>query len=322
MGVAAHTRMTASVSVKTLLDNHGPKLGLEWVAGRLGEERLILLGEAKAGGSLVGYLNFIHPYVIQVLGTSELHYLQELAKNSRADAIRQLFSDKTALVLITDGLRVPDDLKEQAERMHTPLLGSPLPSHDVVENLQYYLGNLFAEKITLHGVFMEVMGIGTLITGASSIGKSELALELVTRGHRLIADDAPEFAHVAPDTLIGTCPEPLQSFLEVRGLGILNVRAMFGDTAIKANKYLRLIIHLERMSEKRLQEIDRLQGDRRTRKVLDVEIPEITLPVAPGRNLAVLVEAAVRNHILKLKGYDAAVDFIKHQQRHIRQGSS
>lgn len=309
--------MTASVSVKTLFENHRAKLGLEWVAGRTGEERLVRLDETKAGGSLIGHLNFIHPYVVQVLGTPELRYLQELAKNSRADAVRQLFSDKTALVLITDGLHAPNDLKEQAERMDTPLLSSPLPSHDVVDNLQYYLGNLFAEKITLHGVFMEVMGIGTLITGASSIGKSELALELVTRGHRLIADDAPEFAHIAPDTLLGTCPEPLQSFLEVRGLGILNVRAMFGDTAIKTNKYLRLVIHLARMSEKRLQEIDRLQGNRCTRKVLGVEIPEITLPVAPGRNLAVLVEAAVRNHILKLKGYDAAADFIKRQQRHI-----
>ncbi len=309
--------MTASVSVKTLFENHRAKLGLEWVAGRLGEERLVQLDETKAGGSLIGHLNFIHPYVVQVLGTSELHYLQGLAKNSRADAVHQLFSDKTALVLITDGLRVPSDLKEQAEQMDTPLISSPMPSHDVVDNLQYYLGSLFAEKITLHGVFMEVMGIGTLITGASSIGKSELALELVTRGHRLIADDAPEFAHIAPDTLLGTCPEPLQSFLEVRGLGILNVRAMFGDTAIKTNKYLRLIIHLERMNEKRLQEIDRLQGNRRTRNVLGVEIPEITLPVAPGRSLAVLVEAAVRNHILKLKGYDAATDFIKQQQRHI-----
>lgn len=309
--------MTASVSVKALFESHRAKLGLEWVAGRPGEERLVQLDETKAGGSLIGHLNFIHPYVVQVLGTSELHYLQGLAKNSRADAVRQLFSDKTALVLITDGLRVPGDLKEQAEWTNTPLIGSPLPSHDVVDNLQYYLGSLFAEKVTLHGVFMEVMGIGTLITGASSIGKSELALELVTRGHRLIADDAPEFAHVAPDTLLGSCPEPLQSFLEVRGLGILNVRAMFGDTAIKTNKYLRLIIHLERMNEKRLQEIDRLQGNRRTRNVLGVEIPEITLPVAPGRSLAVLVEAAVRNHILKLKGYDAATDFIKRQQRYI-----
>lgn len=310
--------MTASVSVQTLFEDHKAKLRLEWIAGRSGAERLVQSNEKhQVGASLIGHLNFIHPYVVQVLGNPELRYLRRLAKNSRADAIRQLVSDKTALVLVTDGLKVPDDLKEAAERAGMPLLGSPLSSHEVMEHLQYYLGNLFAEKITLHGVFMEVMGVGTLITGASSIGKSELALELITRGHRLIADDAPEFAQVTPDALIGTCPEPLQSFLEVRGLGLLNVRAMFGDSAIKTSKYLRLIIHLERMSGKRMQEIDRLQGNRRSRKILDVEIPEITLPVAPGRNLAVLVEAAVRNHILQLKGYDATTDFIERQRRYI-----
>lgn len=310
--------MIASVSVQTLFEDHKAKLRLEWIAGRSGAERLVQSDEEhKVGASLIGHLNFIHPYVVQVLGNPELHYLRRLAKNSRADAIRQLLSDKTALVLVTDGLKVPDDLKQEAERAGMPLFGSPLSSHEVVDHLQYYLGNLFAEKITLHGVFMEVMGIGTLITGASSIGKSELALELITRGHRLIADDAPEFAQVTPDALIGTCPEPLQSFLEVRGLGLLNVRAMFGDSAIKTSKYLRLIIHLERMSGKRMQEIDRLQGNHRSRKILDVEIPEITLPVAPGRNLAVLVEAAVRNHILKLKGYDATTDFIERQRRYI-----
>lgn len=310
--------MTASVAVKTLYENHQAKLGLEWVAGRAGEGRLIQSDEThKAGASLIGHLNFIHPYVVQVLGAPELRYLRKQAKNSRADAVNQLFSAKTALVLIADGLKAPEDLRQKAEEMGTPVIGSPLPSHDLMDNLQYYLGNLFAEKVTLHGVFMEVMGIGTLITGASSIGKSELALELVTRGHRLIADDAPEFAHIAPDTLLGTCPEPLQSFLEVRGLGLLNVRAMFGDSAIKTNKYLRLVVHLERMSGKRLREIDRLQGDRRSRRILDVEIPQITLPVAPGRNLAVLVEAAVRSHILKLKGYDAAADFIQRQKGYI-----
>ena len=149
------------------------------------------------------------------------------------------------------------------------------------------------EKITLHGVFMEVMGTGVLITGHSSIGKSELALELLTRGHRLIADDATEFARTAPDTLNGTCPEMLRDFLEVRGLGILNVRAMFGASSIKQSRNLRLMVVLQDIED--AEKMDRLHGSKRIRTIQDVDIPEITLPVGPGKNLAVLLEVAVRN---------------------------
>jgi HPr kinase/phosphorylase len=314
--------MSAAVSARSLFETYAAKLDLRWVAGQSGEGRLIRPSDNQpAGMSLIGHLNFIHPNLVQVLGVSELRYLRGLGKNSRQDALQRLFSDRAALVLVTDGLRVPSDLREQADRSGIPLFSTGLPSNSVIENLQYHLAHLLAEKQILHGVFMEVMGIGVLITGEASVGKSELALELITRGHRLIADDAPEFAHIAPDVLSGTCPEPLQSFLEVRGLGVLNIRAMFGDSAVKVNKYLRLIVHLKPMTEGELAGIDRLQGSRRTRQVLGVDVAEITLPVAPGRNLAVLVEAAVRNHILKLKGYDAAADFMKRQQRYIASDS-
>ena len=161
------------------------------------------------------------------------------------------------------------------------------------------------------------MGTGVLITGDSSIGKSELALELLTRGHRLIADDATEFSRIAPDTLNGTCPEMLRDFLEVRGLGILNVRAMFGDSAIKQSRNLRLIIVLQDLED--AVKIDRLHGSRQIRVIQDVEIPEVTLPVGPGRNLAVLLEAAVRNHILISKGYDASEAFIERQKLRLEQ---
>ena len=177
--------------------------------------------------------------------------------------------------------------------------------------MQHYLTNYFADKITLHGVFMEVMGTGVLITGDSSIGKSELALELITRGHRLIADDATEFSRVSPDTLLGSCPEMLRDFLEVRGLGILNIRAMFGSRAIKQHRNLRLIIVLQQLAD--ATKMDRLHGS----KIQEVNIPEITLPVWPGRNLAVLLEAAVRNHILNTKGYDASKAFIDRQKRRL-----
>ncbi|MCA1804160.1 MAG: HPr(Ser) kinase/phosphatase [Xanthomonadaceae bacterium] len=203
-----------------------------------------------------------------------------------------------------------------------PIWSSTRPSQYLVEHLQYHLGNLLAKKTTLHGVFMEIMGVGVLIAGDASIGKSELALELVARGHRLVADDAPEFARLAPDILNGRCPPMLEDFLEVRGLGILNIRSMFGDSAIKQNRNLRLIIRLEDMSDSQIRSIDRLQGSRATRTILGVDIPEITLPVAPGRNLAVLAEAAVRNHLLFLKGRDASAEFIARQTHFMDNASS
>src|SRR5690606_5808229 len=186
--------------------------------------------------------------------------------------------------------------------------------------LQYHISRALAPTTTMHGVFMEVYSIGVLITGDAGSGKSELALELITRGHRLIADDAPQFTLIAPDVIDGTCPELLQDCLEVRGLGILNVREMFGDTAIKRNKYLRLVVHLQRLDGNiNEQTIDRLRGDASSRQLLDVEVPMLTIPVAPGRNIAVLVEAAARNHILRLKGYDPAQTFIDRQAHQIRQ---
>ena len=163
----------------------------------------------------------------------------------------------------------------------------------------------------MHGVFMEIYSIGVLITGESGSGKSELALELVTRGHRLVADDAPEFTQIAPDVLDGTCPELLQDMLELRGLGVLNIRQMFGDTAIKRNKYLRLIVHLGKPTLEALQDgMERLTGDISNRRLLDLDVPMITLPVVAGRNLAVLAEAATRMHILRSKGLDAATAFM------------
>ena len=161
------------------------------------------------------------------------------------------------------------------------------------------------------------MGIGVLLTGSSGIGKSELALELLSRGHRLIADDSPEFFLAEPEIISGGCPPALQDFLEVRGLGILNIRTMFGDSAMRETKYLRLIIHLQSFTDDELQNIDRLRGSHQRKTILDVHIPQITIPVAPGRNMAVIVEVAIRNHILAMKGYNAAEDFILKQQQFI-----
>ncbi|MEJ2345127.1 MAG: HPr(Ser) kinase/phosphatase [Gammaproteobacteria bacterium] len=314
--------MTEPITARRMFDSLQLRLGLTWAGGKSGGERTVNpLGVDETGTTLVGHLNFIHPSRVQVLGESEIEYLHSLDPNSYNDAIRRLFSSTTAVVLIADARPVPEEFFATADENNIPLFASQLDSNLLITNLQYFLSHLLAEKITLHGVFMEVMGLGVLLSGEASIGKSELALELITRGHRLIADDAPEFSRAAPDLVSGTCPDVLREFLEVRGLGIINVRAMFGDSAIKSSKYLRLVIRLENMSDEQLRDIDRLQGNRRTRRVLGVEIPELTLPVAPGRNLAVLVETAVRNHVLSLKGYEAYRDFMKRQSKMLNRGA-
>ncbi|MGB5261072.1 MAG: HPr(Ser) kinase/phosphatase [Gammaproteobacteria bacterium] len=310
--------MTTTLDTKTLFAALQHKLGLRWISGKELQDNPIHSSEDDSTEtSLVGHLNLISQHRIQILGTKELDYLDNLKKNSRNDAINQLFSDTSRLVIVTRNLGAPEYLCSAARERATPILSASAQSEDAIEILHHYLTSYFAENITLHGVFMEVMGTGVLITGDSSIGKSEVALELLTRGHRLIADDAPEFTRTAPDTLNGTCPEMLRDFLEVRGLGILNVRSMFGASAIKQNRNLRLIIVLKESEQ--LTEIDRLHGSRHMRMIQNVDIPEVTLPVGPGRNLAVLLEAAVRNHILISKGYDASEAFIERQKRRLEQ---
>ena len=310
--------MSTTLEIQTLFRAQQKKLGLVWITGEQHQEKQIHSSKDDSPEtSLVGHLNLIIQHRIQIIGKREMDYLDSLQQNSRTDALAQLFSGLSTLIVMANRLPAPDDLKDMAAASVTPLLSSNLPSQETIENLQHYLVSYFSEKITLHGVFMEVMGTGVLITGDSSIGKSELALELITRGHRLIADDATEFSRVAPDTLLGSCPEMLRDFLEVRGLGILNIRAMFGASAIKQHRNMRLIIILQELED--ATRMDRLHGSKQLRKIQDVDIPEVTLPVGPGRNLAVLLEAAVRNHILNTKGYDASQAFIDRQKRRLEE---
>ncbi|MCC6202661.1 MAG: HPr(Ser) kinase/phosphatase [Gammaproteobacteria bacterium] len=327
------------MQVSQLFETQRERLRLEWVAGLSGgtrkivatalvdEDRWLAASEAALAGerqrrdsggaekSLVGHLNLIHPNQVQILGPSELRYLGALRSISRRDALEQLLAQQPCCVIVGDGQPVPEPLMDLCDQAAQPLFVSPLSSNRLTDLLHHFLTGHFAEIVTLHGVYLEVATIGVLLTGPAGVGKSELALELITRGHRLIADDAPQFFRIAPEIVNGACPEALQDFLEVRGIGILNVRQLFGDGAIKKNKYLRLIIRLEPATPANMEQLNRFEGSYRDREILDVQIPEITLPVAPGRNLAVLVECAARNHILKLGGYRAAQDFAERQQR-------
>lgn len=295
-------------------------MALRWIAGMRGETRLLEPGESQARRpSLVGYLNVIYPNQLQIIGTEELHYLDGLDSRQRWETVQKIMTQRPAALIITKDQSVPADLREAAEETDTPLWLSGKRGHELLTWLQYHLARSLARRITLHGVFLEVYSIGVLITGESGSGKSELALELVSRGHRLVADDATEFTLIAPDVIDGSCPDLLRDLLEVRGLGVLNVREMFGHTAVKPSKYLRLIVHLKPLREGESGDaMTRLTGDTGHRQVLDVPIPLITIPVAPGRNLAVLAEAAVRSHMLKSTGIDPAQTFIDRQAHQLQ----
>lgn len=310
------------LTARELFDRVGSRLSLRWVAGQRGESRAIVPAEKRARRpSLVGYLNIIYPNKIQIVGSEELAWLDGLDARQRWEMIQKIVGFEPTALIVTKDQAVPADLRDAANETDTPVWVSSQRGHELLTYLQYHLARMLARRVTLHGVLMEVYSIGVLITGESGSGKSELALELITRGHRLVADDAPEFLQIAPDVIDGTCPEMLQDLLEVRGLGILNVREMFGHTAVKPSKYLRLIVHLATTPREQPLEqtgLERIYGANSYREVLDTRIPMTTIPVAPGRNLAVLVEAAVRNHVLKTKGIDPAQTFLDRQAHQMR----
>ncbi len=319
--------MNASISARDLFDQQQERLGLRWIAGQRGEHRVLEAVETVARRpSLAGYLNIIYPNKVQILGTEELAWLDALDARQRWETIEKMIQFRPLAMVISKGQPCPEDLRAAAEESDTPLWASPRRGHELFNHLQYHLARKLAPRLTVHGVFMEIYSIGVLITGDSGAGKSELALELVTRGHRLVADDAPEFTQIAPDVLDGACPDLLQDLLELRGLGILNVRQMFGDTAVKRNKYLRLIVHLTRPHLEPQATggmgMERLVGDLGSRRLLDLDVPMITLPVMPGRNLAVLTEAAARGHILRIKGVDPAAAFMARHSHFLERSES
>jgi len=312
------------LTARELFDKISQRLSLRWVAGQRGESRAIVPAEKQPRRpSLAGYLNIIYPNKIQIVGSEELSWLDSLDSRLRWEMVEKIMGFSPTALIVTKDQAVPADLRDAANESGTPMWVSSQRGHELLTYLQYHLARMLARRVTLHGVLMEVYSIGVLITGESGSGKSELALELITRGHRLVADDAPEFIQIAPDVIDGTCPEMLQDLLEVRGLGILNVREMFGQTAVKPSKYLRLIVHLDPLPREQPIEqggLERIYGANSYREILDTKIPQATIPVAPGRNLAVLVEAAARNFVLKQRGIDSMQEFIKrHDQQLLEQ---
>src|SRR5438128_8057525 len=294
------------VNVARLHDDNREALSLAWIAGR--EGGTAVRREAARAASLIGHLNLTHPNSIQVVGAYEAGTL--------AGFVERLFEFAPAAVIIADGVTPPPQLLEAAARTHTPLFTSPLPAARVIDKLARYLAKALAESTERHGVFMDVLGLGVLITGESGEGKSELGLELISRGHGLVADDIVEISRIAANTLDGRCPPMLKDFLEVRGLGLLNIRTIFGETAVRPKMKLKLVTHLERPHAGG-RDSERLPLADMSEDVLGIVVRKVVIPVAAGRNLAVLIEAAVRNHILQLRGVNSMAEFMARQKKEL-----
>ncbi|MDK4575097.1 HPr(Ser) kinase/phosphatase [Kingella kingae] len=303
-----------SISVRKLYQDNQQKLQMAWTAGTAGGDNRISVEADRPALALVGHLNFIHHNQVQVLGVAEVAYLQKLEQSDNLTSLDELFNFPMALVIVANDLPVPQSLRDYCHTHNIPLLTSALESPYLMDVLRIYLQRVLAVSTVKHGVFLDVFEVGVLLTGASGLGKSELALELISRGHSLVADDAVELHRTAPEVLEGRCPTMLRDFLEVRGLGVLNIRHIFGETSIRPKKQLKLIIQLVPADDDYMKTLDRLSIRTETEAILNVKIRSVVLPVAAGRNLAVLVEAAVRNYILQLRGKDSTKEFLERHQ--------
>ncbi|MBY0573137.1 MAG: HPr(Ser) kinase/phosphatase [Undibacterium sp.] len=303
----------ANLTIQAIFENNRDALQLGWFAGFSGGDKTIT-SDATASSDQVGHLNLIHRGRIQVLGHQELEYFQRLSSGSRHNLIKELIAGHPPALIMAQGLASPQIFLDLCDEHNIPLFSTPLPAAQVIDYLRVYLSKKLAPQVTMHGVFMDVLGVGVLITGESGLGKSELGLELISRSHGLVADDAVEFSRIAPNMIDGRCPEILQNLLEVRGLGLLDIKAIFGETSVRRKMRLKLIVHLVRRST--LEEnYERLPIDQQTVDVLGLQIKKVVIPVAAGRNIAVLLEAAVRNTILQLRGINTLEDFIERQRR-------
>jgi len=306
------------VSVTQLFEDNRDRLELAWGAGKEGAANELsgeLLNASTKG--MIGHLNFIHPNWIQVLGGTEKDYLDRLDPVVARESMQQLAASGPICVIVSDGRPASTELCAMADAHRIALLLSPVPSIQLMWQLRPYLTRSLAEFVTRHGVFLDVLGMGVLITGDSGVGKSELALELISRGSGLVADDVVELYRIGPDVLEGRCPPLLRDFLEVRGLGMLNIRTIFGETAVRVRKNLKLIVQLEKPVAGIVPGLERLPLNASSEIILANEIRKVQLPVAAGRNLAVLVEAAVRNMVLQLRGYDSTREFIRRHDEHL-----
>ncbi|HLR40948.1 MAG TPA: HPr(Ser) kinase/phosphatase [Virgibacillus sp.] len=295
--------MTA-VRTKDLLEN----FNLTLVAGFDGVHREITTSDiSRPGIEMTGYFKYYPRERLQLIGKTEMAYFLDLTDEERKDRADQLCTDITPGIVVSRGMDIPEALIKAANDSGTPILKSPRKTTRVISRLTNYLEIKFAPFTAIHGVLVDINGVGVLITGQSGVGKSETALELVKRGHRLVADDSVEIRQEDYDTLIGNSPPLIEHLLEIRGVGIINVMTLFGAGAVRNFKKISMIIDLEAWDQKK--QYDRLGLDEETMKIMDVHVPKSTIPVRPGRNLAVIIEVAAMNFRLKRMGVNAAEEF-------------
>jgi HPr kinase/phosphorylase len=289
------------ISADVLFEAFRGRLRWEWIAGLGASERHfdeVAVRSARSGADLVGYLNYIHPYRVQVMGEREANYVSKASPEDSARRIARIVTLEPPMLVLADGQQPTEALVSMCERAQIPL---------------------FATHESAAFVFMDILGLGVMITGESGLGKSELGLELISRGNGLVADDAVDLYRINQTTIEGRCPELLQNLLEVRGIGLLDIRAIFGETAVRRKMRLKLIVHLVR-KETLERDYERLPHEPLTQDVLGVPVRKVVIQVVAGRNIAVLVEAAVRNSILQLRGVDTYQEFIARHQRAMSQG--
>jgi HPr kinase/phosphorylase len=301
------------ISADVLFEAFRASLRWEWVAGLGASERRfdeVAVRAARSGADLVGYLNYIHPYRVQILGEREVAYLVNATPDDCSRRIARIVTLEPPVLVLADGQAAPEGLTSMCERAQIPMFATEGSSAFVIDVLRAYLSKHFADRCTMHGVFMDILGLGVLITGESGLGKSELGLELISRGNGLVADDAVDLYRINQDTIEGRCPELLLNLLEVRGIGLLDIRGIFGETAVRRKKRLQLIVHLVRR-ETMERDYERIPYEPLMQDVLDVPVRKVVIQVVAGRNIAVLVEAAVRNTILQMRGVDTYKDFVE-----------
>lgn len=294
------------IACRKLLDGEKFRLDLELLGGEDGLHNPIRLPRIqKPGLALAGYSDQIQPFRVQILGETEIEFLRSLPEEIRDVPIKRIFNLGVACYVVTKGLEIPSTFIEQANLTSTPLFRSRLRTSDLIERVERFLEESLAPTTHLHGVLMDVMGVGILLRGPSGVGKSECALDLVMRGHRLVADDVVAIKKLPPFRLHGMGAGIIRYHMEIRGLGIINIQELFGTMAVRPEKGIDLVVDLEPWTEGR--EYDRLGLDEERYTILDVDVPYLRIPVAPGRNIASVVEVAARNFLLKIMGMNSAI---------------
>lgn len=306
-----------AIQVRDLLSEEAASLQLSLLAGKRGlHKELTVPRIQKPGLALLGDVEYLRSGRVQILGASEINYLERLSPTERTRVLHKICSYGVACFIVTKDLEPPSELVEQANRFDIVLLQTPLVSSVCIDKVTDFLDDRLAPRTSLHGDLLDVYGVGVLIIGESGIGKSECALDLIVRGHHLVADDMIEIKRRAGNILIGSGPELIRHQMELRGLGLISIKDLFGVASVRYQKRIDLVVLLERWAEEK--EYDRLGIKEEQHEVLGVKVPLVRLPIAPGRNISILIEVAARNHLLKLKGYHSARDFVERYDNKVR----